>query len=291
MKKLVLFAALMAILIAYGCNEENVYMPDMNTDGRIIGTIQGVVTDGADATLLPGVEVSTTVRGDHVTTITDATGHYSFTDLDPGTYVLTYIFPEAQEDKEVKNAYAGVIGEAYIPTLDEVSAENYPGIDSYPTDEDFPYEVDANVNLYPLNGGAEGYVWIEEAYQTFVPAGGATVVADFGGYSYKVGSFEVALIDHEWFATTNSEGWYSFSGLPTGLDGMLNLLPYNDDGTYYDEQNMGLYIENGGHFLADTFILGEALEPTIIAQNWNEDIPFAASGSFVATFRDRKSVV
>ncbi|MBU2500248.1 Ig-like domain-containing protein [bacterium] len=280
MRKLVLFTAMAAILFAFGCNEENVYQPDANEDGRVIGTIQGVVTDAADATLLPGVEVSTTIRAEHVTTITDATGHYSFTNLDPGNYVLTFVFPE---DKVVKDAYAGVFGEAYIPTVDEIR-ESYGDDFEGPTDVDFRHEVEANVNLYPLNGSAEGYVFVTMNAQSEVPAVGATILADFGVETKDYSGWTYALIDHEWFATTGEDGMYSFTGLPTGVDGMLRCLPYNHDGTYYDQQNQSLHLEDGGHFLADDFVLGTADAPMIIAQNWDGDVPFPAGGSFTATF-------
>lgn len=280
MRKLALFTAMAALLFAFGCNEENVYQPDANEDGRVIGTIQGVVSDAADATLLPGVEVSTTIRAEHVTTITDATGHYSFTNLDPGNYVLTFVFPE---DKVVKDAYAGVIGEAYIPTVDEIRESYYDDVES-PTDVDFRHEVEANVNLYPLNGSAEGYVFVTVDAQTEVPAAGATILADFGVETKDYYGWTYALIDHEWFTTTGEDGMYSFTGLPTGVDGMLRCLPYNHDGDYYDQQNQSLRLEDGGHFLAEDFILGEADAPMIIARNWDEDVPFPAGGSFTATF-------
>ena len=291
MRKLVLFAALTAILFAFGCNEEKIYMPDVNTDGRVIGTIQGVVFDGADQTLLPGVEVSTTIRGAHVTTITDATGHYSFTNLDPGDYVLTFIFPSL-EDKVVKSAYAGVTGETYIPTLDELR-ENYYNDYESPTDEDFRHEVEADVALYPLNGGAEGYVFMQMDAQTQTPAEGCTVVADFGGdynpYSgggtkIDVDAWEVNLIDNEWFATVNEDGWYTFSGLPTGVDGILRTLPFNYSGMAFGPEHVDLELHGGGIWLADDLVLGSYDQPHLIAMNWDANVPFPAGGTFRGTF-------
>lgn len=279
MKKFLMFAAMAAILVAYGCNEERIYLPDVNADGRVIGTIQGVVTDAADNTLLPGVEVSTTVRGSHVTTVTDATGHYSFTNLDPGEYELTFIFPIGS-DKEVKSAYAGVHGDAYIPTLDELDS---PG-DDMPNDEDFRYEVEANVELFPLNGGASGYVTMQTDYATVMPAEGVTVVADFGDYYYSKSSWNYGLIENEWFATTDEDGWYTFSGLPTGINGMLRTLPYLYEGTAFDPRDTDLILEGGGTWLAQTMNLGGYDAPAIIAMNWASGVPFAVTGTFTATF-------
>ena len=54
MRKLALFVAFLAILTAVGCNEEHIYMPDPDTDGRVIGTIHGTVTDASNRFLLLG---------------------------------------------------------------------------------------------------------------------------------------------------------------------------------------------------------------------------------------------
>ena len=87
MRKLALFAGLVAILIvAVGCDTTDPVtspaVPHDRADGRVIGTIQGTVTDGANQALLEGVEVTTTFKGAHISTLTDATGHYAFTGVD-----------------------------------------------------------------------------------------------------------------------------------------------------------------------------------------------------------------
>ncbi len=277
MRKLVLFAAILAILGAYGCNEDNVYNPDVNTDGRVIGTIQGVVTDGADATLLAGVEVSTTVRGEHVTTVTDATGHYSFTNLDPGAYLLTFV----ETAKGAEDPHTTMYGHAEIPTLEALA-----GIMDVPTDADFPYEIEANMEMFPLIGTAEGYVYVQTDAQTMVPAAGCQVVADFldpgVNTSHTWGTVQIA--DNEWTATCDENGHYSFTGLPAGAYGEARTMSYSYDGVNYQPLTGWDLDLRGGDYVVDNFIFDEVSGFFITNQNWADNIFFPPTGSFTATF-------
>ncbi len=277
MRKLVLFAAILAILGAYGCNEDNVYNADTNTDGRVIGSIHGAVHDGADGTLLPGVQVTTNVRGTTLTTTTDAVGHYAFTNLDPGTYVLTFVFPAA---KDVQAAYTTVTGEAYVPTLDAL-----PGILDVPTDANFPYEVDGNVEMFPLIGSTEGYVMIQTDASTQVPAVGTVVVADFLYPSDNTTDLSSLMIaDNEWTATTDDAGHYAMTGLPTGTNGNLRTLPYMYNDTVFNSMSTDLDMREGGNWLAQPMVFSAYGGVYLVSQNFDNNVPFAPDGSFVATF-------
>ncbi len=277
MRKLVLFAALLAILGAYGCNEDNVYNPDINTDGRVIGTIQGVVTDGADATLLAGIEVSTTVRGEHVTTVTDATGHYAFTNLDPGAYLLTF----QEVAKGAGDPHTTMYGHAQIPTLEDLS-----GIMDVPTDADFPYEIEANMEMFPLVGTAQGYVYVQTDDQTMVPAAGCTVVADFldptVNTSHTWGTVQIA--DNEWTATTDEMGHYSFTGLPAGTYGEARTMSFSYDGMNYQPLTGWNLDLRGGDYVVDNFVFDEVSSFYLANQNWDNDVYFPPAGSFTGTF-------
>ena len=274
MRKLVLFAAILAILGAYGCNEDNVYNPDVNTDGRVIGTIQGVVTDGADATLLAGIEVSTTVRGEHVTTVTDATGHYAFTNLDPGAYILTF----SEVAKGAADPHTTMYGHAQIPTLEDLS-----GIMDVPTDADFPYEVEANMEMFPLIGTAEGYVYVQSDAQTKVPAAGCTVVADFldPGFNTSHTWGTVQIADNEWTTTTDETGHYSFTGLPAGATGEARTLSYSYDGVTYQPLTGWDLDLSGGDYAVDDFVFDEVASFYLMTKNWDSDVYFPPTGSFV----------
>ena len=276
MRKLVLFAAILAILGAYGCNEDNVYNPDVNTDGRVIGTIQGVVTDGADGTLLPGIVVSTTVRGASVSTVTDASGHYAFTNLDPGAYIVTF----EESAKAIGDAHTTMIGHTEIPTLEDLS-----GIMDVPTDADFPYEVEANMEMFPLTGTAEGYVYVMTDGQTMVPAEGCQVVADFldPGVNTSHDWWGIQISGNEWTATCDEMGHYSFTGLPAGAQGELRTLPYTYNDMTFDPQDATLDLR-GGSVVADPFYFNAISVINITSMNWNDNVPFPVDGSFIATF-------
>jgi len=280
MRKIVLFAAILAILGAYGCNEDNVYLPDVNTDGRVIGSVNGVVFDGASHDALAGVQVNTAIRGQHVSTVSDAAGHYAFTNMDPGTYVLTFIFPESV-GKDVKSAYTSVKGEVDIPTLDDLYAID-PDL---PHDRDFHYEAEGDVEMFPLDGSAEGYVYVQTNMQTMVSADGVNMVADFLYPTDNTNDLsELEILDEEWFTTTDEDGHYMFTGLPTGTMGTCRTQHYMYGDMAFDPIDDDLDMRGGGNVLVDALVFDATTNVDIVSQNWNSNIPFPVGGSFVATF-------
>lgn len=281
MRKIVLFAAILAILGAYGCNEDNVYTPDFNTDGRVIGSVNGVVLDGASHDALAGVQVNTAIRGQHVSTVSDAAGHYAFTNMDPGTYVLTFIFP-VTEGKDVKSAYTSVKGEVQIPTLDDLYAID-PDL---PHDQDFHYEAEGDVEMFPLDGSAEGYVYVKTDMQTTVAAEGVNVVADFLYPTTNTNDLsELEIMDEEWFTTTDEDGHYMFTGLPTGTEGEVRTQHYLYGDMPFDPiDDYHLDMRGGGNVLVDDLIFNGATSVYVVSQNWNSNIPFPVGSPFMATF-------
>lgn len=249
----------LALLAIAGCTKENdLGIPPVNTDGRVIGTVNGVVTDAATNAVLSDVEVSL-VRGEsHVIQTTDETGLYSFKDLDSGTYSLTFT---NYNDGAV---YGAGITHVTIPTLEEV------GIIEEPTTRNFAFEVRRDMDLFPLNGGATGHVFDVQ----MIPQAGVTVVADFNCDR---------LVGQEFTAVTNAEGSYTLSGLPTGMDSEyseLRTLPHLG----LVAASVALDLHDGGVYQAEHLILRSANSPQITTQNYDSGIPFGVAESFTATF-------
>ena len=63
---------------------------DNYTDGRVIGTIHGVVKDANSGARLKDIVVTTTVKGEIHWVFTNDVGHYAITNLSPGNYKLTF---------------------------------------------------------------------------------------------------------------------------------------------------------------------------------------------------------
>jgi protocatechuate 3,4-dioxygenase beta subunit len=70
------------MIITAGINTLNVQMVAV----AVAGILSGVVTNSATGAALSGVTV--TLGG--VTVTTDAGGHYTFTSIPPGTYIVTF---------------------------------------------------------------------------------------------------------------------------------------------------------------------------------------------------------
>jgi len=227
MRKLIIFMGLVVIIAAIGCSTDPV-IQDLDVEGRVMGTIQGIVTDAENNTLLSGVKVTTTNTDQHLSAITDSTGHYSFDDLDSGTYMLTYVYPTG---KGAADAYAVSINNAYIPLLEDI------GIDDEPHNRDFYYEVYANTDLYPLTGAVTGRVYKEVA-------------------------------DHEYITTSDADGNYSLTDLPAGINGYVRARCYSDDVNYYNPCQVLLTLSGGGTYHASNLVLDRATEPMIVSNNF-----------------------
>ena len=260
MRKLALFAGLILILAVIGCESDPVLspaVPDSDTEGRIVGTIQGTVTDGSNQALLEGVEVTTTSSDAHISTLTDATGHYAFTNLDPGHYVLTFVFPETDgETKAVYDHYAVGRMEEYVITLDELTE------DDLSHDGDFYYEVDGSIDLYPLIGGATGRVYKVENDWSTVFAANVAVVADFDGST---------IVDQEFYGTTDANGIYTFANLPAGLDGYVRTVPFHDGTHGYSEESEYLELRTVNFATPDDiYVYVSTGTDDILANNFND---------------------
>ena len=80
---------ILAILFLVGC-EENTEPKDEGIQGRVIGSIHGVVTDANTNARLEGIVATTIVDGESVSDTTDNLGYYTLTELSSGSFEISF---------------------------------------------------------------------------------------------------------------------------------------------------------------------------------------------------------
>ena len=233
---------------------------DDYTDGRVIGTIHGVVKAAHSGARLKDIVVTTTVKGEIHWVFTNDVGHYAITNLSPGNYELTF---------SGSDGYAIMSAEENIPTLQEV------GVTNMATSEDFHYTTTQDMSLYSLNAGLTGTVYTKQDDENTTLAGaGVTVIANY----------EEAFSPSWFSAVTDSNGVYNFSNLPADETNIITM-PFSD-GTYdyniaFDE---GVDLIPGETVTSDPIILQIATaEPFILTNNF-ENNDFGLTESLTMTF-------
>ncbi len=88
--KLVLIFCLVAICLITGCDKKEFTYDELFVDGRVIGSINGVVSDAATNSRLANILVTWVAKGGIYTTRTNDLGYYGITNLDPGHYEITF---------------------------------------------------------------------------------------------------------------------------------------------------------------------------------------------------------
>ena len=233
---------------------------DDYTDGRVIGTIHGVVKAAHSGARLKDIVVTTTVKGEIHWVFTNDVGHYAITNLSPGNYELTF---------SGSDGYAIMSAEENIPTLQEA------GVTDMATSEDFHYTKTQNMSLYSLSAGLTGTVYTKQDDENTTLAGaGVTVIANLS-----------AAFSPSWYsAVTDSNGVYNFSNLPADETNIITM-PFSD-GTYdyniaFDE---GVDLIPGETVTSDPIILQIATaEPFILTNNF-ENNDFGLTESLTMTF-------
>ena len=229
------------------------------TDGRVIGTIHGVVKAAYTNARLKDIVVTTTVKGEIYWVFTNDVGHYAITNLSPGNYELTF---------SGSDGYAIMTANENIPTLSQI------GVTDMATSEDFHYTATQDMSLYSLNAGLTGTVYTKQDDENTTLAGaGVTVIANFE-----------EVFSPSWYsAVTDSDGVYSFSNLPAD-DVDIMILPFND-GTYdYDMSYNDADLFPGLTITNDPIILQIATaEPFILTNNFEND-DFGLTESLTMTF-------
>jgi len=261
--KIKIFTSLICIaLLVTGCDvKQNLGggESDNYTDGRVIGTIHGVVKAAHSGARLKDITVTTVVKGETYWVFTNDVGHYAITNLSPGNYELTF---------SGSDGYAIMSTEENIPTLQEA------GVTNMATSEDFHYTTTQDMSLYSLSAGLTGTVYTKQDDENTTLAGaGVTVIANY----------EEAFSPSWFSAVTDSNGVYSFSNLPATETNIITM-PFSD-GTYdYDVALNEVGLLPGVIVTNDPIILQIATaEPFVLTNNFEND-DFGLTESLTMTF-------
>ena len=260
MKSIISISFTLTILLMFGCNDISDTNPDANTDGRVIGTVHGVVTDANTNARLDSVQVTTIGGGEILSTTTDNLGYYTFSNLSPGNYEISY---------SGKSDYAVARVTVTIPTLQQI------GITDLPTEDDFYHSEQTDMDLYQLNAGLTGVVWAAQDDENTNLADLVTVIADFNNYD---------ISPDEYYTTTDSIGGFTFENLPATPSVNLRSMPYND-GTYdYSVQTASTTLIPNGTASAGNIILAIAPATPFIVQNNFENDDYGLTENLSLTF-------
>ena len=263
--KIKIFTSLICIaLLVTGCDlDQNLSgdeSSDNYTDGRVIGTIHGVVKAAHSGARLKDITVTTVVKGETYWVFTNDVGHYAITNLSPGNYELTF---------SGSDGYAIMSTEENIPTLQEA------GVPDMATSEDFHHAVTKDMSLVSLNAGVTGTVYTKQDDENTTLAGsGVTVIAEYA-----------AIFSPSWYSTvTDSNGVYSFSNLPAADEVSVKTMPFSD-GTYdYAVATNDVGLLPGVTVTNDPIILEIATAyPFILTNNFEND-DFGLTESLTMTF-------
>ncbi|MBU0473778.1 MAG: carboxypeptidase regulatory-like domain-containing protein [Bacteroidetes bacterium] len=258
-KTIVSLLFIFAILLILGCNDEitNNYN---TTDGRVIGSIHGVVTDANTNTRIFGVEVTTVVNGKVFKTLTDSLGYYSITNLSTGDYEISY---SGKKDFAIGRTTVS------IPTLQQI------GITEFPTSEDFHYSEKMDIDLYMLNAGLTGKVWTKFDDENTIIASGVMVIADFSNYD---------ISPDKYITTTNSDGSFTFNNLPATGNVELITMPYNNGISNYSVNSTSAILLPNIITNANNIILSIAQESPFVVQNNFKNNNFNLYDDIILTF-------
>lgn len=243
------------------CGDEiTKYVDNSETDGRVIGSINGVVADANTNERLGDIVVSWCKEGKIKETKTNSLGYYAISDLSPGYYEITF---------SGKSDYAVARVTVIIPTLQEI------GIYNLPTDEDFYHSEKMDMDLYRLNAGLTGVVWVKQDDENTNLANAVTVIADFNSYD---------ISPDEYNAVTDSVGVFTFDSLPATPSVNLRTMPYYDGSYDYSVQTASATLIPNGTANSGDIILTIAPSTPFIVQNNFENDDFLLTDDIVITF-------
>ncbi len=272
MKKLVTtLVALLPLMLLFGCgdNVENIY-DEANTDGRVIATIHGVVSDGANNERLVNVTIWTSVNGAIVSTVTNAQGYYALSGLVPGDYDLTFSHPYTDPEGKALNYGVGCLT-VNIDDLEDIDMEEEEHT------RDFHFSVVQDVELFPLTADISGRLFKQVDPENAVPADGVTIIADFAGYDLSV---------DEYVVVTDSVGGYEFLGLPATADVLTRNLPFNDGTNNYDADGTFTNLVEGGAVFADPLLCDRTgIDAVVLDNNFGLN-EFAVGDSLYMAFSE-----
>ncbi len=208
---------ILSFIFIAGCRDKGTEYIIPPADGRVIGSIHGIVTDSYSQERVAGASVQYLVAGQIKTVTTDSLGYYFINGLGTGEYELT-IFSGSNYSKS--KAIAS------IPSIEEVAGPN-------PSSKDYSVSLVRDIYLYKLNAGAKGRLYAKDGNGNMKPVPGATIIFHFS---------ESGIEPSVYTTQTDEQGNFLFDQcLPAYNSYYTSLysLPFNMDGTDYGAASSG----------------------------------------------------
>ncbi len=261
-------------LLIIACSEHTVQPPAELANGRVTGTVHGLIYDNTTQSLFGSGDVTVTwvVDGATESTVTDSLGYYIITDLPPGDYTIHFIH---------SSVYA--VGQivVHVPTLEEILYSTGSFGSPPPTDKDYDHTISQDITLYKKNAGIQGTVYKKESDQLTSPAAGVTVIAD-----HDTDDHDSYNIHPDSYSTvTNSSGFFSFDSLPSTPDVNIVTLPYNDGTNEYAcYERTEILCRNQTRTMDDIILTINSPEPFISQNNFFNVHNFPLTDNLTCTF-------
>ena len=257
-------------LLVLGCEGDTVIGTQRD---KVYGSIHGIVTDNNSNTLLQGIEVNWVSNGVANSTLTDANGYYSITDLIPGSYNLTF----TGDDPTLAVQYAVIEKEEVVidKLADLVAGGDY---DNEPSG-DYYVEVVKDVKMYSMNGSATGYVYLEVDAEETIVGNSVTVIAEY-----------IETLDikpSQYTAITDAAGNYMFSNIPAAHGVIFKTVQFTNAPYTFDEASATKSLVPGLTVMVDHIIMNQkiASAPVLLSNNF-ENNDFQIGDNITGTFNE-----
>lgn len=237
-----LFILLITMLFIFSCSGDEVTNLTGNANGRVVGTIHGVVSNANTNVRLDSVKVTWVSKGHISSTYTDLEGYYAITDLYAGDYEITY----SKSGYAISRNYVNIPTVKQLGTLEEPSSNNYN------------LSLSSDENLFPLNATLSGRIFAKQDNENTIAAAAVVVIADFAGFD---------LSPDEYTALTDAQGNYSFNNLPSTATVVMRTLPFSSNGYDFQATTWNQGLAPGGVSNAGDKVVQIAPQTPILIQN------------------------
>jgi len=239
-------AILITFMLFTGCTDDKAFLTEPsgsvegNYDGRVIGTIHGIITTQDTSTPIDSVRVLYSIEGANLDILSDVNGYYRIDNLRERSYTLTFLSPD--------DNYA-----------DWMTVTNIAFDSAYanPTNRDYNVLISQNVTLLRNNAGVSGYVFAQMDPENAVPAVNAEVkITGLGG-----------VLNADFTAYTNNDGLYSFTKLPAVNQAVVIAMPWSDDTIDYGLGTVNVNLVPGAIVNAQAIIVNPVAAGCIMVAN------------------------
>jgi len=208
---------ILSFIFIAGCRDKGTEYIIPPADGRVAGSVHGIVTDNYSQERIAGATIQYLVGGQIKTVTTDSLGYYFINGLGTGEYEITvYTGGNYSKTKAI----------ASIPSIEEVAGPN-------PSSKDYSVSLVRDIYLYKLNAGAKGKLYAKDGSGNMKPVPGATIIFHFS---------ESGIEPSVYTTQTDGQGNYIFDQCLPAYNSYyttLYSLPFNMEGIDYGTASSG----------------------------------------------------